>query len=74
MFTQKYTIISPIEQVVEGQVFESINWPLHSTIADTFAVDAIDDGLISRIQRLVRGRSITMLGGESGKFSSNHSQ
>lgn len=71
VFTQKYTIISPIEQVAEGQVFESIDWPLHTTVADTFAVNAIDDDLISQIQRLVRGRTLTVLGGESAYFGKN---
>lgn len=71
VFTQKYTIISPIEQLAEGQVFESIHWPLHATIADTFAVNVIDDDLISQIQRLVRGRTLTVLGGNSAYFGKN---
>lgn len=70
-FTQKYTIISPIEQVTEGQVFESTHWPLHTTIADTFAVDAIDEEMISQIRRQVRGRTLTVSGGELAYFGKN---
>ena len=70
-FTQKYTIISPTGQVIEGQVFESTNWPLHTTIADTFAVDAIDEELISQIGRRVKGRNLTVAGKESAYFGKN---
>jgi 2'-5' RNA ligase len=38
-FTQKYAIIQLFEEVPVGTVFSASNWPLHSTIADTFAVD-----------------------------------
>lgn len=38
-FTQKYAIIQLFEEVPVGAQFSSSNWPLHSTIADTFAVD-----------------------------------
>ncbi len=38
-FTQKYTIISILEDVEEGYEFSSSNWPLHTTIVDTFAID-----------------------------------
>jgi 2'-5' RNA ligase len=39
MFTQKYAIIQLFEDAPEGLEFSSDNWPLHSTIADTFAID-----------------------------------
>ena len=38
-FTQKYAIIQLFESVTEGTEFPASNWPLHSTIADTFAID-----------------------------------
>ncbi|MDO8592030.1 MAG: 2'-5' RNA ligase family protein [bacterium] len=38
-FSQKYTIITLLEDMEEGTEFPSTNWPLHVTIADTFAVD-----------------------------------
>lgn len=70
-FTQKYTIISPIERVVEGQTFESINWPLHTTIADTFAVNSIDDDLILQIHSVVVGRNINIKAMELSHFGKN---
>lgn len=38
-FTQKYTIIQLFEDTPEGVQFSASSWPLHATIADTFAVD-----------------------------------
>jgi 2'-5' RNA ligase len=38
-FTQKYTIIQLFEDVPEGTQFSASSWPLHATIADTFAID-----------------------------------
>lgn len=38
-FTQKYTIIQLFEGVSEGTQFSASSWPLHATIADTFAID-----------------------------------
>lgn len=38
-FTQKYAIIQLFEPLNVGARFSSDNWPLHSTIVDTFAID-----------------------------------
>lgn len=38
-FTQKYAIIQLFEDMPVGMQFSSDNWPLHSTIVDTFAID-----------------------------------
>lgn len=38
-FTQKYAIIQLFEDTPVGTVFSSSSWPLHATIADTFAID-----------------------------------
>lgn len=38
-FTQKYAIIQLFEDTPVGAQFSAGNWPLHSTIADTFAID-----------------------------------
>ena len=71
MFTQKYTIICPIERLAEGQLFESTHWPLHTTIADTFAVNAMDEDFISQIQRLVKGQTFAVVGKELAYFGKN---
>lgn len=38
-FTQKYTIIQLFEDIAVGVQFPATTWPLHTTIADTFAID-----------------------------------
>lgn len=38
-FTQKYAIIQLFEDMPVGVQFSASSWPLHSTIADTFAID-----------------------------------
>jgi hypothetical protein len=42
-FSQKYTIINLLEDIPEGAAFASSNWPLHVTLAGTFAVELDDD-------------------------------
>jgi 2'-5' RNA ligase len=37
-FTQKYTIVAFLEEMHEGAEYPSSQWPLHVTVADTFAV------------------------------------
>lgn len=38
-FTQKYTIICLLEDVEEGYEYASSEWPLHTTLADTFSIE-----------------------------------
>lgn len=52
-FTQKYTLIQLLEEIKEGYEYSSSNWPLHTTIADTFAVDWDKDNLLSRLETLL---------------------
>lgn len=42
-FSQKYAIIQPFEPLTIGDEFSSGDWPLHTTIADTFTVDWTDE-------------------------------
>ena len=48
-FTQKYTIIQLFEPMNIGVQFSSDNWPLHSTLLDTFAIEW---GITEMVQRL----------------------
>lgn len=48
-FTQKYTIIQLFEPMDIGVQFSSDNWPLHSTLVDTFAIEW---NITEMIQRL----------------------
>ncbi len=45
--------ITLLEKMEEGAEFPSFNWPLHVTIADTFAIDRIDSGLYEELSRIV---------------------
>lgn len=52
-FTQKYTIIQLFEGMLEGAQFSSSDWPLHTTIADTFAIDWDVPTMIKRLEELL---------------------
>ena len=53
-FTQKYAIIQLFEDVAEGTVFPASNWPLHSTIADTFAIDWDIHAMTEKLAELLK--------------------
>lgn len=53
-FTQKYTIISLLEDVEEGYEYPSNKWPLHITLADTFAIDGDINELIEKLTELAK--------------------
>lgn len=48
-FTQKYTIICLLEYTEEGYEFPSNSWPLHTTLADTFAIKWDKETLKSKL-------------------------
>lgn len=52
-FTQKYTIIQLFEDVPEGTQFSASSWPLHATIADTFAIDWDVPTMIEKLTELL---------------------
>lgn len=52
-FTQKYTLITLLEKINEGTEYPSTHWPLHVTIADTFAVDWSKNDLLKKLSALV---------------------
>ena len=53
-FTQKYTIIQLFEDVPEGTEFSWKSWPLHSTIADVFAIEWDVPTMIEELTRSLR--------------------
>lgn len=55
-YTQKYTLIQLFEDVQDGYEFTSNNWPLHSTIVDTFAIDWDVPTIISELEKIIIGR------------------
>ncbi len=52
-FTQKYTIVQFFDPIDEGYEYSSDNWPLHSTIVDTFAIDWSVDEMITKLTELL---------------------
>lgn len=53
-FSQKYTIICLLEEIMEGHEFSSTNWPLHITLADTFSISKSSKDLIRLIVKLAK--------------------
>ena len=47
-YSQKYTLVQFFSPIEQGDTFDMHEWPLHITIADTFAVDDVQS-LISDI-------------------------
>lgn len=67
-FTQKYTIIQLFENVPEGAVFSSVEWPLHSTIVDTFAIDWDVPTIIQELEQLLAAHEQAATVAESDTF------
>lgn len=52
-FTQKYAIIQLFEAMPIGTQFSASAWPLHSTIADTFAIDWNVPTMVEKLTELL---------------------
>lgn len=69
MFTQKYAIIAPLEALEEGAEFPSSGWPLHITLADTFALKRQDTDFDSKFRTLLaQQKPVTAIVGEDELF------
>jgi hypothetical protein len=55
VFSQKYTIVQFFGDVEDGYEYSSDNWPLHSTIIDTFAINWSVDEVAVRLTEAMRG-------------------
>lgn len=53
-FTQKYAIVQFFEDIEEGHVYSSNNWPLHSTVVDTFALQWSTDEIVAKLTDVLR--------------------
>ena len=56
-FTQKYTIVQFFDPIDEGYEYSSDNWPLHSTVVDTFAIDWSVDEIVTKLTELLRSHA-----------------
>lgn len=52
-FTQKYAIVQFFDPVDEGFEYSSDNWPLHSTIVDTFAINWSVNEMVAQLTGLL---------------------
>lgn len=52
-FTQKYAIIQLLEDKKADYEYDSSNWPLHVTLADTFAIDWEKNDVRNKLAQLL---------------------
>ena len=70
-FTQKYTIITLLEDMAEGTIYLSNDWPLHVTIADTFSINWEIDDLGTKLSVLApKLKSATAIAAQDEYFGS----
>lgn len=51
-YSHKYTLMQIFQHIDEGDSFHMTEWPLHTTLADVFAVNLTTE-LIEDIQRYI---------------------
>lgn len=73
-FTQKYTIIQLFEDVPEGTQFPASSWPLHVTIADTFATDWDVPMMVEKLTPLLRSHAQATSVVEEDRFFGDEEQ
>jgi len=73
-FTQKYAIIQLFENVAEGTEFPASDWPLHSTIADTFAIDWDVPTMVEKLTELLKDHAQATSEVEDDRFFGDNGQ
>lgn len=73
-FTQKYTIIQLFEDAPEGTQFSASSWPLHATIADTFAIDWDVQAMIEKLTELLSSHTPATSVVEDDRFFGDEGQ
>lgn len=73
-FTQKYTIIQLFKDIPEGTQFSASNWPLHVTIADTFAIDWDAPTMVEKLTQLLSSRTSATSVVENDRFFGDQRQ
>lgn len=54
LFTQKWAIVSLLEDIAEGSEFHYTEFPLHITLAGVFAVEKIEEDLVAELSNLLK--------------------
>lgn len=73
-FTQKYAIIQLFEDMPVGTQFAGSNWPLHSTIADTFAIDWDVPTMVEKLTELLKNHEQATSVTEDDRFFGDQGQ
>ncbi len=73
-FTQKYAIIQLFENVAEGTEFPASDWPLHSTIADTFTIDWDVPTMVEKLTELLKDHAQATSEVEDDRFFGDNGQ
>jgi len=73
-FTQKYTIIQLFEDVPKDTQFSANSWPLHATIADTFAINWDVPIMIEKLTRLLSSYAPAVSVVEEDRFFGDQGQ
>lgn len=74
VFTQKYAIVQFFDDIEEGYEYSSDNWPLHSTIIDTFAIDWSVDEMAAKLTGLLDDRPEVVSEAEDDKYFGENRQ
>ncbi|HEX6258266.1 MAG TPA: hypothetical protein VFZ48_02200 [Candidatus Saccharimonadales bacterium] len=73
-FTQKYAIVQFFERISVGSTFPSSNWPLHSTVADTFAIDWNHITLTDELTQLLKSHENATSVTQEDRFFGDNNQ
>lgn len=73
-FTQKYTVLQLFEDVPEGTQFAASSWPLHATIADTFAIDWDVLTMVEKLTQLLSAHATATSVVEDDRFFGDEGQ
>ncbi len=73
-FTQKYTLVQLFDDVEKGYEFSSDNWPLHSTVVDTFAIDWSVDEMDAKLTELLSKHATASSEAQDDKYFGENGQ
>jgi len=73
-FTQKYAVIELFDDVPEGTQFSASSWPLHATIADTFAISWDVPTIIEKLTQLLSSHAVATSVVEDDRFFGDQGQ
>lgn len=73
-FAQKYAIVQLFEDMPTGAQFTPNNWPLHATIADTFAINWDVPTMIEKLTELLKKHKQATSVAENDRFFGDDNQ